>query len=126
MMSAMHRLPAVAAAVLVALTLAACTGGGNVPYDNVGVGGSPPTTHPAAVVSVHYISFEPGRITIHVGQTVEWRWLDAPIDHDVWFGPFHSPLQATGTWYHTFTTPGTYPYRCTVHHNMVGTVVVVS
>jgi plastocyanin len=40
-------------------------------------------------------------------------------------GP-HSPTQASGSWSMRFDTPGTYTYRCTIHNNMVGKVVVRS
>ncbi len=92
---------------------------------------SAPTTSAAhgpvgAVVKLRFVAFEPQRVTVHVGQAVEWRWEDAPVAHNVTFASFHSPTQTTGTFFHTFTRPGTYPYRCTVHPDMTATVVVVA
>ena len=36
-----------------------------------------------------------GTVTIHAGQTVEWKWEDAPAEHNVSFGDFVSPVQAS-------------------------------
>ncbi len=128
MMSAMSWRSRLAVPVLVALALgaSACSGGGNVPLNGAGSGGAPaPAGGPAAVVTLHFVSFEPGTVTIHAGQTVEWKWEDAPIEHNVTFTNFASPVQATGTWYHTFDQAGTYTYACTIHTDMTGRVVVL-
>ncbi len=37
-----------------------------------------------------------------------------------------SPTQSSGTWTHTFTTAGTFDYRCTIHFDMRGVVTVES
>lgn len=88
--------------------------------------GSPAPAGPpaAATVRLQYVMFHPADVVIHVGQTVRWVWDDAPLDHNVTFRSFHSPTQATGSWSHTFLTAGTYPYRCTLHFDMFGTVTV--
>ena len=86
----------------------------------------PPGPPAAATVQLRDVAFLPGHVTIHVGQTVRWVWDDAPILHNVTFASFHSPTQSTGTWSHTFTTAGTFPYRCTIHFDMNGVVTVVS
>jgi plastocyanin len=84
-----------------------------------------PTGPPAAAtVRLQDVLFKPAAVTIHVGQTVRWVWDDAPVQHNVTFAHFHSPTQATGTWSHTFTTAGTFPYRCSIHFDMTGTVTV--
>ena len=84
------------------------------------------TGQAAALVELKYVSFEPSKVTIHAGQTVEWKWDDDPVDHDIRFDAgFSAPTKTTGTWFHTFDTPGTYTYRCTIHQTMVGTVVVL-
>jgi plastocyanin len=107
------------------LLLSACSSSYNVPVNTAGNGGETSSQTPAVVVTLKYVSFEPGRVTIHVGQTVEWKWEDAPIAHNVTFAGFASPTQATGTFFHTFDTPGVYPYRCTIHATMVAEVVVL-
>ena len=35
-----------------------------------------------------------------------------------------SPTQSAGTFSHTFTTPGSVTYQCTIHAGMQATVVV--
>ena len=127
MISAMSpRLRLVLPVLALALVASACTPGNNVPVNSRETGGST-SAHgtPAAVVTIRYISFEPGTVTVHVGQTVEWKWQDAPAEHNVSFGNVVSPVQATGDWYRTFDQPGTYPYQCTLHIDMRGTVVVL-
>ncbi|GEM_PF-850253 len=80
----------------------------------------------AATVVLEHVAFNPPVVTIHAGQTVAWLWEDQGIAHDVTFDAgFHSPLQSSGVWTHTFDHPGTYPYRCTQHLEMTGEVVVL-
>jgi plastocyanin len=110
------------AVVLVALSVSACSSGSSVPNAHVA---GPTNGHVDAVVMLKDVSFEPQLVTIHVGQAVEWIWEDAPVAHNVTFTNFASPTQATGTFIHTFTRPGTFPYRCTIHSDMTGTVAVV-
>jgi plastocyanin len=77
-----------------------------------------------AVVTLDYQSFEPGVVTIHVGQSVKWTWADK-LPYDVQFSDgLTSPTQITGTWYRTFNTPGTYTYQCSFRERMTGTVIV--
>jgi plastocyanin len=123
-MSLQLRVVAASAAVC-GLSLAACSsspsgagGGSGGSADTV----SEPT--PSAVVLLKYVSFLPARTTIHAGQTVEWKWEDEPISHNVTFGSFGSSTADHGTYFHTFDTPGTYRYQCTVHQTMTGVVVV--
>lgn len=110
--------------VVLALATAACGTGGNVPV-NSGSGSGSTGPAPAVVVNIQYVSFEPASVTIHAGQTVEWVWKDAPVAHNVTFADFASPTQATGTFFHTFDTPGDYSYRCTVHATMTAVVHVL-
>lgn len=127
MMSAMSKSLRVVLPVLVALGLAlsACSSGENVPVNTGSNSGGSSTQHPAVVVMLKFVSFEPGRVTIHAGQTVEWVWDDAPVAHNVTFNGFASPTQASGVYFHTFDTPGLYAYQCTVHATMRGTVDVL-
>ncbi|WP_405868627.1 plastocyanin/azurin family copper-binding protein [Streptomyces sp. NBC_00005] len=73
-------------------------------------------------------AFSPRTLTITAGDTVTWTNQDqAPHDVKTTSGPasVHSPmLDKGGTWSHTFTTPGTYGYVCTVHPNMTAQLVV--
>ena len=81
---------------------------------------------PKNSVVITNLSFIPQRIVVTAGQTVTWNWSDTRTPHNVSFdndGP-HSPTQVDGSWSMHFDTPGTYTYRCTIHNNMVGKVVV--
>ena len=107
------------------LVLGACSSGENVPVNSASDTGSSSTVHPAAVVTLKFVSFEPGRVTIHAGQTVEWVWDDAPVAYNVVFDDFSSPTQVSGVYFHTFDTSGVYTYQCTEHATMRGTVDVL-
>ncbi len=119
------RLALMAATCALAAT-AACSSAQNVPVQSVsGSSDSPPATGPvAATVTLINTSFAPSVIAIDAGQTVEWKWDDGQVPHNVTFDTFHSSTKIAGTYFHTFNTPGVYNYRCTIHINMVGTVVV--
>lgn len=96
----------------------------NVPVSSATPPGTAPHSGPVTVVLLRHVSFDPATVTIRAGQTVEWVWEDAPIPHNVTFSSFHSATMTNGTYYHTFNQPGTYPYSCTLHRQMVGTVIV--
>lgn len=82
------------------------------------------------VVQVEGFAYSPASITISVGDTVEWVFADGPIQHDVvGVGDnvpdgFGSPLISEGTWSFTFDEAGTYEYFCSLHPQMLGTVIV--
>jgi plastocyanin len=63
---------------------------------------------------------------VAVGTTVTWTNNDS-IPHDTiadggqWSSPILNPGQ---TFQFRFATAGTFPYRCTLHPGMVGTVTV--
>ena len=114
------------AATLVLVATAACSSTQNIPVQSAsGSSDSPPPTGPvAATVTLIHTSFAPTVVTINAGQTVEWKWDDGQVPHNVTFDSFHSSTKIAGTYFHTFNTPGVYNYRCTIHINMVGMVVV--
>jgi len=77
--------------------------------------------------------FSPPTVTVAPGETVIWSFQafhtstsDTPVGPEVWDSGFLS----SGTFSHTFTTPGNYPYYCQVHSVPGGTamngVVIVS
>jgi plastocyanin len=128
-------------ALAVVLTLAFALGqitsgppGGNVPVPSA-IGASTPVQQhaPAAMVMIgsapatdanEVVSFVPTSVTIHAGETVEWKWDDSSVPQNVTFDGFQSATQTTGTYFHTFESPGVFPYTSTVHFEQNGQVVV--
>lgn len=72
------------------------------------------------------VPFAPPVFNVTVGGTVTWVNKDTTV-HTVTSNSslFDSGTLTTGaTWSYTFTQAGTYPYYCTFHPMMVGTIVV--
>ena len=106
------------------ITVTAGGGGGGNP-GSPGSPGSPPAPAKASV-SLANKAFSPKTVTISVGGTVTWTNHDG-MPHTVTStsGAFSSPiLDSGGTFKHTFAKAGTYPYICTLHSGMSGTVIV--
>lgn len=65
--------------------------------------------------------FSPSEVVVPAGRTVAWVWPPAGVSEcNVVFEdnptePTSSPTQKTGMHFRTFSTPGTYRYRCTQH-----------
>jgi plastocyanin len=81
-------------------------------------------------VGVESDFYDPGKLTIHVGDKVKWVWHSSGFSlHDVYVdsGPaqFHSPTQAAGTYARTFTKPGVYRLYCTQHEADMTMVLTV-
>jgi plastocyanin len=77
-------------------------------------------------VWIQNMAFNPSSITVSVNTTVKWTNKDNTA-HTVTSttGAFDSgSVGSGGTYSHQFTTTGTYSYKCTIHSNMNGTVVV--
>jgi plastocyanin len=90
-------------------------------------GGQP--TGKTRTVGVSSDFYEPGRMTVHVGDRIKWVWHPSGFAlHDVVVdsGPeeFASPSQAAGTWAHRFKKAGTYKLYCTQHEGMTMTLTV--
>ena len=80
----------------------------------------------AVVVSMKDKKFDPAKLTIKVGQTVKWTNQDEH-DHTVVAddGSFKSDNIGPGEDYsYTFKKAGKYPYACTYHPRMKGTITV--
>jgi plastocyanin len=83
-------------------------------------------TGPIMKASMKSIAFQPSRIEITTGTTVEWTNNDA-VEHTVTAidRSFDSGNMAPGaTWRYTFTKPGTYQFFCVLHPFMKGMVIV--
>ena len=80
----------------------------------------------SAEVVIDNFVFGPQTVTVPIGTTVTWTNRD-DIPHTVVSteGVFKSKVRDTDEKFsYTFTKPGTYPYYCSVHPKMTGTVVV--
>jgi plastocyanin len=116
----MRALARQAACVLAAAALAACgseepTGSANTP-----------------TVRMLATAFSPNDVSVAVGQTVRWV-NEAATSHTITpekpgqlgsWTEVSVPPQQNFTFSHTFTTAGTFNYRCAVHPGMNGKVTV--
>ena len=75
-------------------------------------------------VTVSNMKFTPSVIEVPAGTTVTWNVQDGDTPHDVKGDGFKSEVMRVGTFTHTFSTPGTYDYKCTLHSQMTGRVIV--
>ena len=78
------------------------------------------------VVLIQGMAYAPARVTVPAGTTIHWINRDT-MGHTVTSseGKWDSGLLQPGeSWSRHFDTPGTYPYVCTPHPFMTGTVVV--
>src|SRR5579862_1927975 len=80
----------------------------------------------ANAVKIDNFVFGPQTITVPIGTTVTWTNSD-DIPHTAVStdGVFKSKVLDTDEKFsYTFTKAGTYPYYCTIHPKMTGTIVV--
>ncbi len=75
--------------------------------------------------------FDPPVIEVPVGTDITWTFADyglsgdaEAVPHNVVGEGFESAVLGTGTFTHSFDTPGNYLYRCTLHAYMEGRVIV--
>jgi plastocyanin len=70
------------------------------------------------------MAFAPINVTVKTGETVMWTNNDT-VTHTVTGTDFDSGDIAPGATYsHTFATPGTFTYKCTIHPSMIAKVTV--
>ncbi len=72
--------------------------------------------------------FSPARSTVVAGDVVTWKNADfVPHDVRVSAGPFDSgPILRSGSWTQAFDRAGEYPFICTLHAFMSGSLSVVA
>jgi len=96
----------------------------------VGLGGASllagATAMPTPSVRIADFRFQPSEFTVERGSTVVWVNQDDEIHAIVAAdGSFSSPgLDTDGEFAHEFDAPGSYEYRCALHPQMKGTIVV--
>jgi len=88
------------------------------------------TTTAAVITTVTVAdnSFTPGSISVPQGTNVTWDWQGVSL-HNVTFdavagAPTNIPNKSSGTASKAFNTAGTFPYHCTNHIGMNGSVTV--
>lgn len=83
-------------------------------------------------VLIKSMAFTPSTITVAAGTTITWTNNDS-VSHTVTSdtGLFDSGSMSStgasgsgGSYSYTFTTAGSFPYHCTIHPSMTGTVIV--
>jgi plastocyanin len=71
------------------------------------------------------LAFNPSSVTIAPGDTVQWNWIGEfhSSTSNATSGPefWDSGVQSTGTFSHTFSTVGDWPYYCLLHSSPTGT-----
>jgi plastocyanin len=77
-------------------------------------------------IKIDNFNFAPGTFTVAVGTTVTWiNHDDIPHTAVSTDGVFKSKVMDTDEKFsYTFTKAGTYPYFCSIHPKMTGTIVV--
>ena len=84
------------------------------------------TTASGNTVNIVNFSFVPGTLPISVGTTVTWTNSDSTTHHvasDT--GVFDSgDMAPNATFSYTFNSTGTFPYHCSIHTYMKGTIAV--
>lgn len=80
----------------------------------------------AHVIKIESMQFVPNSVEVHVGDTVTWKNAD-PFPHTVVSsgkGFASREIAADGSWKFVARKKGSYPYICTLHPTMKGTLVV--
>ena len=111
--------------VLPALLLTACTS----PGPSSATGGSVDGTRTAETITIRNFAFSPARLTVRPGATVTVKNEDASTHtltsttHLFDTGDLVSGAERS---FRAPSKPGRYPYICTIHQFMTGTLVVSS
>ena len=116
-----HYILILIAMTVVAALVAGCTSSSNSNQGQV------TSTASQNSVSIQNYAFSPSMLTIEKGANVTWK-NDDSVQHSVTSDNqafTSSSLLNTGDTYTIqFNTTGTYPYHCSIHPYMKGTVVV--
>jgi len=104
------------------------TGGNNTGGNNTGGTGGNTTVPSNTVDATSTDTFTPSSLTVTVGTSVDFVFLS--VGHNVVFNavagrPADIPgTNSSVTISRTFSTAGTFPYQCTIHGGMTGTIIV--
>jgi len=81
-------------------------------------------------VEIRELKFQPAAVTVHEGETVEWKNDDIVPHTATADGEGEKPIfdsgdiQTGAAWRHVAQQRGTYTYSCTLHPNMHGKLIV--
>ena len=83
-------------------------------------------TIPSGASALTVTAYNPNPVNVTVGTTVRWSNSDSTLHNATADGGMFSSgnLNGGSTFDFKFQTAGTFAYHCTLHPNMVGTVVV--
>jgi len=96
------------------------TASANVVQSTVADANAPLVVH----LAMKNMKFSPATIEIKKGDTVEWK-NDDITPHTATSATFDSgPIASDAAWRHTFTQAGSFPFTCTFHPEMKGTVII--
>jgi plastocyanin len=116
--------------LMVVVTACAPSGGGSAPAPTAAATSAPAVGAATQEVVMKNRKFVPAELTIKAGTTVRWTNQDT-YGHTVTSGTreapttiFDSPVAAGQSFSFTFKDPGVYPYHCTPHQGMDGTITV--
>jgi plastocyanin len=77
----------------------------------------------ADTIVVDGSKFSPRVVEVSPGTEVTWSFEDDKMHDAVGEGWGSEPMRS-GTYSSTFEAPGVYDYRCTLHSNMTGRIIV--
>jgi plastocyanin len=83
-----------------------------------------PPVRGVTTIQMHDRRFQPAAIQVPADTKVTWVFTDGGRHHNVVGDGFSSPVQSRGAFTHVFDRAGSYPYRCTLHKQMHGRVLV--
>ena len=80
-----------------------------------------------ATITIVNFAFSPNTATINANDTVTWNWVGSPHSSTSDTGVWDSGVFDAGhTFTRAFTSAGSFPFHCTVHPFMTGTITVQS
>lgn len=124
-MRTIHLLGLLFTLIAVGLVGTGCSKDSSNPTSSSSTGPSPTPPSPNTVTMAG-MTFSPATLTVSVGTMVTWKNDDgiahtSTSDTGVWDTGNLAPGASSTT---TFTKAGSYPYHCTYHSGMKGTIVV--
>ena len=88
---------------------------------------SPAAFGVVANINIVNFAFSPNTVNINVNDSVIWTWVGSPHTTTSDTGLWDSGVFGTGhTFSRTFSSAGSFPFHCTVHPFMTGTITVQS